>query len=367
MHEANVGARFIAPDPFSPVIGVDIGGTQLRAAVLSGGHLRSRVSMLTGANPTPERILPRILQTIQQAIDEAHLPLTAIAGMGVAMPGPLDYRTGIIYSPPNLPGWEQVPLRDIFLQYYTLPVYIENDANAAALGEYMFGAGRGCKNIVYLTISTGIGGGVIIDGELMEGANGTAGELGHMSIDWQGERCTCGNIGCLEALASGTAIARMANAAIADGQGAELLAFASTMLAHTTTVPDQAALPAVQDPDALEQDDMGEAEGPLRVNAHTVARAAEAGIPLARSIITQAGEALGVGLVNILHIFNPEMIILGGGLTLMGDMLMEPAQRIVQERTMQAPRNAARIVIAQLGANAGLVGAGALVYHYANA
>ena len=259
------------------------------------------------------------------------------------MPGPLDYRTGIIYSPPNLPGWGQVPLRDIFLQHYTLPVYIENDAHTAALGEYMFGSGRGCKNLVYLTISTGIGGGVIIDGKILEGANGTATELGHMSIDWHGQRCSCGNMGCLEYLASGTAIARMANEAIADGQGAELLAFASTMLAHPTTAPDQAALPAVQEPEALEQDDMDDGEEPLRVNARTVARAAEAGIPLARSIIMQAGEALGVGLVNIIHIFNPEMIILGGGVTLMGDMLMEPAQRIVQERTLQAPRDAARI------------------------
>jgi len=362
MQEANAADQ----TPFSPVIGVDIGGTQLRTAVLLGGQLRSRVSMITGANPTPERILPRILRAIEQAIDEAHIPRNTLAGIGVAMPGPLNYRTGIIYSPPNLPGWEQVPLRDIFLQHYTLPVYIENDAHTAALGEYMFGTGRGCKNLVYLTISTGIGGGVIIDGKILEGANGTAAELGHMSIDWHGQPCSCGNMGCLEYLASGTAIARMANEAIADGQGAELLAFASTMLAHPTTVPDQAALPAVQEPEALEQDDMGEAEEPLRVNARTVARAAEAGIPLARSIITQAGEALGVGLVNIIHIFNPEMIILGGGVMLMGDMLMEPAQRIVQERTMQAPRDAARIVIAQLGANAGLVGAGALVYHYSN-
>src|SRR5260370_35781425 len=110
-----------------PVIGVDIGGTQLRTAVLQGGQLRSRVNMLTGANPTPERIIPRILHAIQQAADEAHITLAAIAGIGVATPGPLDNRTGIIYAPPNLPGWERVPLRDIFLQQYTLPVYIEND------------------------------------------------------------------------------------------------------------------------------------------------------------------------------------------------------------------------------------------------
>src|SRR6266851_4068579 len=149
------------------VIGVDIGGTQIRAAVLQGARLLSRVSTLTGENPVPHSVIPRIFTAIQQALDEAQVTLDSIAGIGVATPGPLDNRTGIIYAPPNLPGWERVPLRDIFLQQYTLPVYIENDANAAALGEYLFGAGRGCKQIVYLTLSTGIGGGVIIDGKLI--------------------------------------------------------------------------------------------------------------------------------------------------------------------------------------------------------
>ena len=218
--------------------------------------------------------------------------------------------------------------------------------------------------MVYLTISTGIGGGIIIDGKILEGANGTAGELGHMTIDWKGERCNCGNIGCLEYLASGTAIARYANEAIIAGQGADLLAFASTMLEHTATVPDQAALP-MHDPNTRPLDEYDELSGevePLLVNARTVARAAEAGIPLARDIITHAAEALGVGLVNIIHIYNPEIIILGGGVMQMGRMLMEPALRIVQERAMKAPRDSARIALAQLTRNAGLVGAGALIY-----
>src|SRR5205085_8399410 len=198
----------------------------------------------------------------------------------------------------------------------------------------------------------------------------TAAELGHMTIDWQGERCNCGNIGCLEYLASGTAIARMANEAIAAGQGAELLAFARTMLEHTDTVPDRSALPTA---DSMEDDDLGEDVKPqplretvpllLHVNARTVARAAEANIPLARTIIANAAEALGVGLVNIIHIFNPEVIILGGGVTQMGPMLMEPVLHVVQERAMKVPRDAVRIVLAQLGTNTGLVGAGALIYH----
>jgi glucokinase len=225
--------------------------------------------------------------------------------------------------------------------------------------------------MVYLTISTGIGGGIIIDGKMVEGANGTAGELGHMSIDRNGPACPCGSRGCLEYFASGTSIARVANEAIEAGQGAELLAFASAMLAHPGSVPDQRALPSAPDPEMPDEANEADVAGAsikqgelLRVNAQTVARAAEAGIPLARSIIAGAGEALGVGLVNILHIFNPEKIILGGGVTRMGDMIMEPALRIVQERTLAAPREAAQIALAQLGDNAGLIGAGALIQYY---
>src|SRR5437588_2952514 len=175
--------------------------------------------------------------------------------MGIAVPGPLDYRTGVIFTPPNLAGWDGVPLRDLFTEQFHIPVFVENDAHTAGLGEYMFGAGRGNRYMVYLTISTGIGGGIIIDGKILEGANGTAGELGHMTIDWKGERCNCGNIGCLEYLASGTAIARYANEAIIAGQGPDLLAFASTMLEHTDTVPDPSALPTS---DAAEEDDLEE-------------------------------------------------------------------------------------------------------------
>lgn len=346
-------------------IGIDLGGTQIRAAVLRGTQIYARVSRLTGDQPTPENTLPRIYTTLQEALDQAHVGLQEINGIGVSAPGPLDNRTGTLYEPPNLLSWHATPLKDILVNEYQRPVFVENDANTAALGEYLFGAGQGCQDMVYLTVSTGIGGGVIIKGRLLEGVNGTAAELGHITIDWQGERCPCGNIGCLEALASGSAIARKANEAIADGQGAELLAFARAMLEHTTTIPDKRALPQ-QDlstqplnvPPAVRPDQLPPEE--LKVTSQTVARAAEAGIPLARAIITQAAEALGAGLVSILHIFSPEMVILGGGVMQMGSMLMEPALKIVQERTMRANLAGARIVLAQLGENAGLIGAGAL-------
>ncbi|HVB23473.1 MAG TPA: ROK family protein [Ktedonobacteraceae bacterium] len=362
------------------VVGVDLGGTQLRTAVLRGPTLLSRVGMLTGTNPAPERILPLIYKAIEQALAEAHVGLDAIAGIGIAAPGPLDHRTGIVFEPPNMPGWNRVPLRDLFAERFHVPVYVENDANSCCLGEHMFGAGRGYSMIVYMTISTGIGGGVIINGEIMEGASGIAAELGHMTIDRYGERCTCGNIGCLEYIASGTAIARHANKVIHAEEGAELLNFARTMLQHSSTVTNQAGLPTMQgyEGETVElrfppssdstldqsQETQEMQEDELVVNARTVALAAEAGVPVARAIIQDAAEALGIGLVNVIHIFNPDVIILGGGVTQMGPMLMEPVLHVVQERAMKVSRETAHIVLAQLGHNVGLVGAGALIYHY---
>lgn len=323
------------------VVGVDLGGTQIRTAVLRGATLLSRVGALTGENPIPDRVIPRLFQAVEQALDKARIALDQVAGIGICAPGPLNSRTGMVFDPPNLPGWNGVPLGDIFSEQFSVPIFVENDANATALGEYMFGAGRGSREVVYLTISTGIGGGVISDGKILTGVSGTAAELGHITIDWHGERCNCGNIGCLERITSGTAIARKANRAIAEGKGDELLAFART---HQQNAGDPTAI--------------------IDVTARTVAQAAESGIPLARDIIATAAEALGIGLVNILHIFNPEIIILGGGVTQMGPLLLDPAMRIVQERAMRVPREAARIVLAELGPNAGLVGAGALIYYH---
>jgi glucokinase len=224
-----------------------------------------------------------------------------------------------------------------------VPVFIENDANAAALGEYVFGAGRGCKDLVYLTVSTGIGGGVIVDGRLMTGASGAAAELGHITIDRKGERCNCGNIGCLESIASGTAIARHASEAIARGE--------------------QVLLAAGSGAGALLAADGENCASCMRphVDAKAVAEAATAGVPAACAIMKDAAEGLGVGLVSIIHIFNPEVIILGGGLTQLKSLLIDPALQIVQERTMKVAYQAVRIEAAGLGLNAGLVGASALV------
>lgn len=331
------------------VVGVDLGGTQIRSAVLRGATLLSRVSLLTGEQPSPDRVVPRMIQAVEQSLSEAGVTLEQIAGLGIGAPGPLNGHTGVVFCPPNLPGWYDVPLVSLFQKHFNIPIFLENDANAAALGEQMFGAGRGSQEIVYITISTGIGGGVITSGKILRGLIGTAAELGHMTVDLHGPRCNCGNIGCLESITSGTAIAHRANERIALGQAENLLTFALT---H------QPPEPATDTPF-----DVAHAS-PMHVNARTVALAAEAGIPEARAIIAEAAEALGAGLVNIAHIFNPEIIILGGGVSQIGAPLLDPARRIFQERTMRVPRDAARIVMAKLGSDAGLVGAGALVYYH---
>ena len=332
------------PDNLPLVVGIDLGGTQIRAAVLRGATLLSRVGLLTGEDSRPEYVIPRMFQAVQQALDEAHVTIEQIEGIGIGAPGPLSGRSGIVFAPPNLAQWVDVPLRDIFQSHFDVPIFLENDANVAGLAEYMFGAGRGCSEVVYLTISTGVGGGVITNGQILDGISGTAAELGHITVDWRGERCNCGNIGCLETIASGTGIARRANTLIARGQGDELLQFALKQRQANNENPP--------------------AQTPIQVSAYTVAQAAEAGIPQACEIIATAAEALGVGLVNIIHIFNPEVIILGGGVSQMGDPLLEPAKKIVRERTMRIPYESVRIVMAELGMDVGLVGAGALIYYH---
>src|SRR5262249_22884624 len=217
-----------------------------------------------------------------------------------------------------------------------------------ALGEHMFGAGQGSMDMAYLTVSTGVGGGVIANGQLLTGVIGAAAELGHMTIDWHGPRCKCGNVGCLESLASGTAIARQANEQIALKKGGSdaLVAFALSKWARESGVGRPSRSPSQ----------------PIHVDAMMVAEAAASDIPLACEIIGSAAEALGVGLVNIIHIFNPEIIILGGGVTKIGEPLLRPARRIVEERAMRVSRESVRIVPAALGDDVGLIGAGSLVY-----
>lgn len=310
------------------IIGVDLGGTQIRAALADGeGRILRRASCLTLAEEGPEPVIGRIKDAIREAASSTDW--AQVVGIGIGAPGPLNPWTGVIRQAPNLPGWRDVPLRDIIQEEFQVPTYLGNDANVAALAERRFGAGQGVDDLIYMTVSTGIGGGVIAEGRLLLGADGLAGEVGHMTLEAHGPRCNCGNIGCLEALASGTAIARDARQRIEEG-------------AQTIIV-----------------DRVG---GDLsKVTAKLVSQAAQEGDELAIELIRRAGFYIGVGIVNLIHLFNPRLFVIGGGVSKAGDLLFDSIRATVRERAMPAMQREVRIVPAALGDDVGLLGAVALV------
>lgn len=308
---------------------LDIGATRVRVALLtSDGAVLARNTILTLAKEGPDCTLPRIEATMREVISSA--PGSRVAAIGVGAPGPLDPWRGIIYNPPNLPGWNALALKDRWEGEFGLPTCVGNDANLAGLGEHRFGAGRGVADMVYLTISTGIGGGIITNGRLLLGADGLAGEIGHTSVEARGRRCNCGNVGCLEVMASGPAIARQGARALRRGKAPGIGALVG--------------------------------ENAAAVTAETVVEAARAGDAAARSIVERAGFYLGVGVVNLVHMLNPRLVVVGGGVAIgAGDMLLNPARAVVQQRAMPAFRRDLQLVPAALGDEAGLLGALALV------
>ncbi len=308
------------------VIAADVGGTRIRAALSDmEGHILRRQEWPTETERGRDGVLDRIVELIQQVRGDT--PASDVRGVGVGTPGPLDPRQGMVLSAPNLPGWYNLPLQSILQERLGLPVQLINDANAAALGEWVFGAGRGCQNLVYVTISTGIGGGVITDGRLLLGHRGLAGEVGHMTLEAGGPRCNCGNYGCWEVLAAGPAIGREGAEAVRDGLS-----------------PVLAELSAGQ---------------PHRVDARMVGEAAHRGDPRAKEIIARSAYYCGVGMVNLLHLYSPEIILVGGGVSKLGDLIYGPMRQVVQERAMPAYRGVP-IKPASLGEDMGLLGAVAL-------
>jgi glucokinase len=311
------------------IIGVDLGGTQIRAALADGeGNILRRTSCLTLAEEGLERVTGRIKGAIYEVMGSTDRG--KVQGIGVAAPGPLDPWKGIIIEAPNLAGWENVPLKDLMEKELGLPVFVGNDANSAALAEQHFGAGQGVADLIYITVSTGIGGGIIVDNRLLLGAQGFAAEVGHQTVEAHGPRCNCGNVGCLEVLAAGPAIARSARELIKTGV--------------VTRITD------------LVGDDLD------KVTAKVVNQAAQAGDPVAIDLFRQAGFYIGVGIVNLLHLFNPSLIIIGGSVAKAGELLFEPIRATVRERAMASYYwENTPIVPAALGDDVGLLGAVALV------
>jgi len=310
------------------ILGVDLGGTKILTAVTnSQGKMLSRDHSITPAQKGHKAVIQSILESVHRALGRADVAISDLIVIGVGAPGLLNPETGILFTSPNLPGWRDVPLRDIIQEKLGKKTFLINDANAAALGEFYFGAARGVRNFIYITLSTGIGGGIVIDGKIYSGAIGAAGEVGHMTIDDDGPICNCGNRGCWEMLASGTALAKEARHRIKEGVKTSILEYAE-----------------------------GDVE---KVTAQVIQSAAEQGDSLAKELIGRTGYYVGVGLANLVNIFNPELIVIGGGLSNIGDMLFEPAFKVAGERAYKEAFQAVRFASAELGRNSGVLGAAA--------
>lgn len=312
------------------ILGVDVGGTKIAAAVVTDeGKVISRSYVSTSAQAGPQVVIDNIFATIDKTISSSDVVLSQLSGIGIAAAGIIDSENGKVIFSPNLPGWHEVPLEDAVRQRFNVSTYLGNDASLAALGEWCFGVKKQIANLIYITVSTGIGGGIICNGKPYTGVLGAAGEIGHMTIDVNGPRCNCGSVGCWETLASGTALAREAVKHIKEGDSTSIVEFAGGDL--------------------------------TRVDAKVVFEAANQGDKLANQLIARLGYYLGVGLANLVNIFNPELILIGGGVAKMGDLLLEPAIKIVEERAFTTSATSVQIRPALLGDDSSILGAVAFV------
>jgi glucokinase len=303
------------------VVGIDVGGTNLRVSLArEDGEIVDRRHRDTDPEGPAAAGIEALSQMVTELATANGLRMSDIESCAVGVPGPTDPDKGILYDPPHLPGWHNVEVARLLKEATGIPTHLENDAQLAAYGEFHRGAGRGSKHVVFVTISTGIGGGIVIDGKLYSGAAGSAGEVGHVMVDPDGPVCSCGRRGHLEALASGTSMARIARERIAAGEASSLA--------------------------SLEM-----------FTAHEIGEAADEGDELAVSVLTNAGRLLGLTFGGLLNILDPEVLILGGGVIQIGSILLDPLYAAIKEQAFEANYSHARITTAGLGQDAGLVGA----------
>ena len=303
------------------VVGVDLCGTKIYTALVDlEGNIKKEKTVETLAHEGEQAVMGRILDTINYVIDGTDKDL--IKSIGIGSPGPLDVKNGVILETANLPFKNFAIVRTI-KETYDLPTYLDNDANVATLGEFMFGAGKGTDNMVFITASTGIGGGAVLNGRLFRGATGNALEVGHMTVSTEGPRCGCGNVGCAEALGSGTAIGKRAKEAV---------------LTNVTT--------------SLKNYD--------NVTAKEVFKEAANGDRVAKNILETSLTYLGIAVANTITNFDPEKVVIGGGVVNGGDIVIETIRDVVAERCMSTFVENCTVEKAVLGGKAGVLGAAAL-------
>lgn len=309
-------------------IGIDLGGTNLRAAITDTvtGQIFHQRQCPTLAVEGQDAVTKRIIQLIKELIDASGESAPLIKGVGIGVPGTPDIDRGIIQILPNLPGkWLNVPFQAIVEEQVQLPVALINDVRAITLGEWCFGAGRGAETLVCLAIGTGIGGGVVVNGQFHLGVGGTAGEFGHHVVEVDGLPCGCGGKGCLELYASGPAIAAMGVKEVMHG--------------HTTRIGEMVDYNL------------------NRIDAEIIFQAAREGDQVANGILNRVGRYLGIAVGNILGTVSPQRVIFGGGVSRAGDLLLRPIVQTLKERSNVIPADKVQLVLAELGMNGGLIGA----------
>ena len=310
-------------------IGIDVGGTNVKIALVDEkGKIKYSNSVPTRAEMGYEYTVNNIKQAIYDLLKETKLEPKNIEGIGFGFPGQVDYKSGIVRLAPNIPGWVDVPIAKLIEDEFHIPTRVDNDVRCAALGELNFGAGKGCENLICITVGTGIGSGLIVNGKLVRGASNAAGEIGHIKLQMNdGPICGCGDTGCLEAFASGPSIVAMAEDYIRGGKSTKFREMANSN----------------------------------PITPYIVCEAAKAGDPVAKRIFTIMGEYIGIGMASVVNLLNPEKIIVGGGVADAGEILMTPLKETLKKRAMKIAGEAVEVVPAKLGNTAGVIGASLLI------
>jgi len=306
------------------VAGVDMGATHLNIIIANlGAQVVVEAEKPLDISAGPLFCLDQANALLEKLLQKANLDLSSLSAIGVGVPGPISADVGMVIAPPIMPGWDGFPIRDSLVKRWGCPVTLNNDADLGALGEWAYGAARNENNLAYIKVGTGVGAGLLINGRIYSGSSGAAGEIGHTTIDEDGPLCKCGNYGCLEASASGTAIAAFAIKAIEQGQRTEL-----------------ANIKPIQ-----------------KITAKDIANSARRGDLFSQQLLAKAGSQIGSAIASLINLLNPDMIVVGGGLAQVGDLLLEPLRDAVKSRSLQATSHNVRITTALLERRAISMGA----------
>ncbi len=306
------------------VAGIDMGASHLTILIANfAAQVLAENEIPFNIADGPRDCIQKADETLRSLLAGLGLGLSNLAAIGLGVPGPTVAKAGMVLAPPIMPGWDRFPIRDTLEKLWGCPVSLNNDAELGVLGEWAYGAGRGEQNLAYIKVGTGIGAGLFIEGQIYRGATGSAGEIGHMTIDENGPLCTCGNRGCLEAMAGGRAIMAKAHEAIKLNKRTEL-----------SDHPD-----------------------PDNITVMDVAKAAARGDLVAQEILAEAGNQLGIALTSLVNLFNPNIVIVGGGVAQTGDLFLEPIRKAVFKRSLPAAVQAVRITTALLGKRSTSMGA----------